>query len=56
MNTTDNLNLNPIEITDGVFWLGYAAENIGLHCNPYLIREGDEAVHEEGQPVAQARD
>ena len=44
MNTTDNLNLNPIEITDGVFWLGYAAENIGLHCNPYLIREGDEAV------------
>lgn len=44
MDTTDNLDLNPVEIADGIFWLGYTANNIGLHCNPYLIREGDEAV------------
>lgn len=44
MSTTDALNLNPIEIADGIHWLGYSSDNIGLHCNPYLIREGDEAV------------
>jgi len=44
MDTIDNLNLNPIEIADGVYWLGYSVNNAGLHCNPYLIREGDEAV------------
>ncbi|MEA4870627.1 MAG: MBL fold metallo-hydrolase [Christensenella sp.] len=48
METTDNLNLNPIEIADGIYWLGYPADNIGLHCNPYLIREGDEAVLVDG--------
>jgi flavorubredoxin len=44
MDVTEELNLNPIEIADGIFWLGYANNNLGLHCNPYLIREGDEAV------------
>jgi len=44
MDTKENLELNPIEIADGIFWLGYANNNVGLHCNPYLIREGDEAV------------
>lgn len=44
MESSDHLNLNPIEIADGIFWLGYTADNIGLHCNPYLIREGDEAI------------
>lgn len=44
METADNLSLNPIEIADGIYWLGYTDDNVGLHCNPYLIRDGDEAV------------
>ncbi len=44
MEQSENLNLNPIEIADGIYWLGYSGANVGLHCNPYLIREGDEAV------------
>lgn len=34
----------PIEIADGVFWVGFYEERVGLHCNPYLIIEGDEAI------------
>ncbi|MEZ4509340.1 MAG: MBL fold metallo-hydrolase [Eubacteriales bacterium] len=44
MDTTKNLALNPIAIADGIEWLGYTNNNVGLHCNPYLIHEGDEAV------------
>lgn len=41
----DNLQyLNPIEIADGVYWVGFADAKAGLHCNPYLIVDGDEAV------------
>lgn len=40
-----NLDYNkPIEIAEGIFWIGYADDNVGLHCNPYLIVDGDEAV------------
>lgn len=34
----------PIEIDTGIYWIGFADDNAGLHCNPYLIVEGDEAV------------
>lgn len=34
----------PVEIAEGVFWVGYPDSNRGLHCNPYLIVEGGEAV------------
>ena len=34
----------PIEIADGIFWVGYVDESASLHCNPYLIVDGDEAV------------
>lgn len=34
----------PIEIAEGVHWVGFADETSGLHCNPYLLLEGDEAV------------
>lgn len=44
MESKEALNMNPIEIADGIFWLGYSNDNIGLHCNPYIIIEGDEAV------------
>jgi flavorubredoxin len=33
-----------IEIADGVYWVGFADENAGFHCNPYLIVDGGEAV------------
>lgn len=36
--------LQPIEIAQGIFWVGFADLNIGLRCNPYLIVDGDEAV------------
>jgi flavorubredoxin len=34
----------PVEIASGVFWVGFFDPNSGLHCNPYLIVEGDEAI------------
>lgn len=34
----------PVEIADGVFWVGFFDTKSGLHCNPYLIVDGDEAV------------
>jgi flavorubredoxin len=34
----------PVEIADNVFWIGFFDELTGLHCNPYLIIDGDEAV------------
>ena len=33
-----------IEIADGVYWVGFLDEKGGLHCNPYLIVDGEEAV------------
>ncbi|MCF7947422.1 MAG: MBL fold metallo-hydrolase [Spirochaetia bacterium] len=34
----------PIELAEGIFWVGYVDRERNLHCNPYLIVEGDEAV------------
>lgn len=34
----------PMEIAEGVYWVGFADPKAGLHCNPYLIVDGDEAV------------
>jgi flavorubredoxin len=33
-----------VEIAEGVFWVGFYDEPAGLHCNPYLIVDNDEAV------------
>ena len=33
-----------VEIADGVYWVGYYDEQAGLHCNPYLIVDNDEAL------------
>ncbi|MDY0042832.1 MAG: MBL fold metallo-hydrolase [Desulforhabdus sp.] len=33
-----------IQIAEGVFWIGFHDIQSGLHCNPYLITEGQEAV------------
>ena len=34
----------PIPIAEGVYWVGFYEEKTNLHCNPYLIVEGDQAV------------
>jgi len=33
-----------IEIAPGIYWVGLADTKTSLHCNPYLITDGDEAV------------
>jgi flavorubredoxin len=35
---------DPIEIAEGIFWVGFFDRQSGLHCNPYLIIDGDEAL------------
>lgn len=39
---------DPIQIADGIYWVGYPDRNAGLHCNPYLIVDGAEAVLVDG--------
>lgn len=34
----------PIQIADGIYWVGYADSDGGLHCNPYIIVDNDEVV------------
>jgi flavorubredoxin len=34
----------PVEIAPGIYWVGFADAHARLHCNPYLIVEGAEAV------------
>lgn len=38
------MNERTVEIGDGIYWVGGSGQEGGLHCNPYLIVEGDEAV------------
>jgi len=47
MNQNKNVNLNynrPIKIADDIYWVGFHDTESNLHCNPYLIIDGDEAV------------
>jgi len=34
----------PIELTKGVYWLGFHEEKVGFQCNPYAIIDGDEVI------------
>jgi flavorubredoxin len=34
----------PVSLGHGVYWVGYHDRDAHLHCNPYLIVEGDQAV------------
>jgi flavorubredoxin len=41
----DDIDLeSSVEIADGIYWVGFFDEQAGLHCNPYLIIDNDEAV------------
>jgi flavorubredoxin len=33
-----------VEIAEGIYWVGFYDAQSGLHCNPYLIVDHDEAV------------
>jgi flavorubredoxin len=47
MATNMNLNIDynrPVMIADGVWWVGSVDDNAKLHCNPYIVVDGDEAV------------
>lgn len=35
---------NAIEIINGIYWVGYNDAENGLHSNPYLMLEGEEAI------------
>lgn len=35
---------HPIEIADRVYWVGFDEKVSHIHCNPYLVCEGDQAV------------
>jgi flavorubredoxin len=43
-NHTDMDYESAVEIAPGIFWVGFYDVPSGLHCNPYLIVDGDEAV------------
>ncbi len=34
----------PVQIADGIYWVGFYEESSNFHCNPYLIMDGDEAI------------
>jgi flavorubredoxin len=34
----------PVEIAENIFWIGFDDKDAGLHCNPYVMIDGDEAV------------
>mgnify|MGYP001188994153 FL=1 len=34
----------PEEIAPNIHWVGYAEEWAGLHCNPYLIDDGEDVI------------
>ncbi|UUV19991.1 MBL fold metallo-hydrolase (plasmid) [Fusobacteria bacterium ZRK30] len=44
MNNKISKYKEPIEIAKGIYWVGFYDDEYFLHCNPFLIIEGDEAV------------
>jgi len=43
-NHADTDYESAVEIAPGIFWVGFYDAPSGLHCNPYLIVDGDEAA------------
>lgn len=35
---------DPIAITEDIYWIGFCDHEANMHCNPYLLIDGDEAV------------
>ena len=40
----DQNNESSVEIAEGIYWVGFHDIQAGLHCNPYLIVDNEEAV------------
>ncbi|EKD83425.1 MAG: hypothetical protein ACD_39C00686G0005, partial [uncultured bacterium] len=39
------MNYNrPIKVAEGIFWIGVYEPEANLHCNAYMIVEGDKAL------------
>ena len=36
--------VSSVEIAEGIYWVGFYDTQSGLHCNPYLILDHDEAL------------
>ena len=43
-NTGEKSNADNVEIAEGVYWVGYKDDKVGLQCNSYLIADRNEAV------------
>ena len=35
---------NPVEIAEGIYWVGFYDAQSGLHCNPYLVVDNEEGL------------
>ena len=47
MLNIDSTNIdyeNPVEIAEEIYWVGFYDAQSGLHCNPYLIVDNEEAI------------
>jgi len=47
MFNIDNSSINyenPVEIAEEIYWIGFYDVKSGLHCNPYLIIDHEEAI------------
>ena len=44
LNSGNDPYERPVKVADGVFWVGFHDAQAGLHCNPYIIIDDNEAV------------
>ena len=44
VHSAEELIQRAIEIAAGIYWIGFYDPQSGLHCNPYLVIDNDEAV------------
>ena len=44
INSTNIDYESHVEIEEGIYWVGFHDEHSGLHCNPYLIIDDEEAL------------
>lgn len=42
--TIDKKYDRPIQVAEGIYWVGFRDEKSNLTCNPYLVVQGDQAI------------
>jgi flavorubredoxin len=42
---------DPVEVSKNIYWVGYHDEKQNLHCNPYLIIDGDISILIDPGPI-----